>query len=100
MNSHQATPEVVGRSAARSSTHLRGRTLLLARAAWLLLAVIIIMLIGAGVPFEYAHYKGICAGAACATDLGAQLTPEGVQALQALGLSAGFYAAYNVTLEV
>lgn len=81
-------------------TSLHGRWLVLARAAWVLLAVLLMLLSAVGIPFEYAYYKSICTGVMCATDLGAQLTPEGVQALQALGLSAGFFAAYNVTFEV
>jgi hypothetical protein len=80
-------------------TQLRGRWLVVARVAWVLLAILIMLLIGVGIPLEYAYYKSICTGAACANDP-ERLTLEGVQALQALGLSVGFYAAYNVTVEL
>src|SRR5437762_11726679 len=77
------------------------RRLILVRVAWVLMAVLIMLLIAAGIPFEYAYYNSICMGAACATEtLSDRLTPEGMQALQVLGLSAGSYAAYNITLEV
>src|SRR5262249_41504438 len=79
---------------------LLGGWLILARSVWVLMAVLIMLLMAVGIPFEYAYYKSICMSAACATDLDAQLTLEGVRALQALGLSTRFYAAYNVTLEV
>jgi GAF domain-containing protein len=78
---------------------LHRRWLVLARAAWVLLAALITLLIVASIPFEYAYYKSICTSTVCATD-SKRLTLEGVQALQALGLSAGFYAAYNVMVEV
>jgi hypothetical protein len=81
------------------TSHIQGRWLGLARSAWVLLAILIMLLIAAGIPLEYAYYKSICMSAACGTRSG-QLTLEAVQALQALGLSAGFYAAYTVTLEV
>jgi hypothetical protein len=96
--SHTTDPRV---TESVTDTRLRGRWLVLARWAWVLLAVLLMLLIAVGIPFEYAYYQSICTSAACSTDdVTAQLTPEGVQALQALGLSTGFYAAYLVTIEV
>jgi hypothetical protein len=93
---HSTGPRV---TQSMTDTRLHGRWLRLARWAWLLLAVLIVLLIAAGIPFEYAYYKSICMGAACANDT-ERLTPEGVQTLQALGLSTDFYAAYIITVEV
>jgi hypothetical protein len=94
-----APPSGIGRSES-PDIRLRGRWLPLARLGWLLIAMLIILLIAAGIPFEFAYYKGICRTAACATELAAPLTPERTHALQALGLSTDFYAAYTVALEV
>ena len=87
MNPHQtpAQPDV-------PSDTLRGRPLLLARVAWVVLAVIVLGLDAAGIPYAYARYKETCTGAAC--DNSGRLTPEGLQDLQQLGISPEFFAAY------
>jgi hypothetical protein len=79
-------------SRAESSTTIRGRTLLLARAAWVILAVIILGLDAVGIPHAYARYRKTCTSTACVES--GRLTPEGVQDLQQLGISPEFYAAY------
>ena len=71
---------------------LRGRPLLLARVAWVVLAAVVLGLDAAGIPYAYARAKEICTDAACA-DPG-RLTPEGVQDLQQFGITPEFYAAY------
>src|SRR5437773_1104209 len=53
------------------------RRLILMRVAWVLMAVLIMLLIAAGIPFEYAYYKSICMGAACATETLSALFPDG-----------------------
>ena len=78
---------------AESSTTIRGRSLLLARAAWVILACGVLGLNAAGIPYTYALYREPCTSAAC-VDSG-RLTPEGFQALQQeVGISPEFYAAY------
>jgi hypothetical protein len=71
---------------------LRGRPLLFARAAWVVVAAVVLGLDIAGIPYTYAFYRQTCTGAEC-EELG-QLTPEGVQDLQQAGISPEFYAAY------
>jgi hypothetical protein len=78
--------------ASLSATTLGGRWLLLARVAWAILAVIILGLDVAGIPYAYAQYMKTCTGPACAES--GRLTPEGIQDLQQLGISPQFYAAY------
>jgi hypothetical protein len=52
----------------------------------------------AGLPAEYAHYHNPCGGSGCGGPW--QLEPDDVSALERLGLSVGFYALYNVAIEV
>ena len=60
--------------------------------AWAILAVIILGLDVAGIPYAYAQYMKTFTGQACAES--GRLTPEGIQDLQQLGISPQFYAAY------
>ena len=85
----------MGRMSTRASSSVNtfsGHWLLLARAAWAILAVIILGLDVAGIPYAYARYMKTCTSAACAES--GRLTPEGIQDLQQLGISPQFYAAY------
>jgi hypothetical protein len=81
------------------ATTLRGGWLFLARVAWLALVFLTLGLDAISVPYYYARNVGVCASAACVGD-SARLTPERLHALQQMGLSAGFYAAYDVAIEV
>ena len=74
---------------------LRGRQLLLARLAWVAVAVLTLGLYVAGIPYVYAKYKSVCTGVACDSPL----TPEVLRGLHDLGLSAGFFAAYVLVLQ-
>ena len=74
---------------------MRGRWLLFARIVWLALAILSLGLYAAGIPYTYADYKSVCTGAACVSPL----TPEVLRGLHDLGFSAGFFAAYVLTLQ-
>jgi hypothetical protein len=76
-----------------SSNALRGRSLLLARSAWVAMAAVVLGLNAAGIPYAYALYQGPCTGAACVDD-SLRLTPEDIQSLREVGISPEFYAAY------
>jgi signal transduction histidine kinase len=75
---------------------LRGRSLILARAVWIVVAVLAVSFFVAGIPSEFAMFQTICQPA-CTTG---QLSPAGLHALRDLGLSLDFYAAYAVVLDV
>jgi hypothetical protein len=77
---------------AESSSTIRGRSLFLLRAAWVVLAAVVLSLDIAGIPYSFAFYQKACTGAEC-EEMG-QLTREGVQTLQQTGISPEFYAAY------
>ena len=59
------------------------------------MAVLTLGLYAAGIPYVYAEYKSVCTGAACVSPL----TPEVLRGLHDLNLSAGFFAAYVLTLQ-
>jgi len=67
----------------------------LLRAAWVVLAILVLGLDAAGIPYAYARYESVCTRApeVCAED--SLLTPEGVRELGEFGLSPTFYAAYQ-----
>jgi len=60
--------------------------------AWVVLAIVVLGLDAAGIPYTYALYSKPCTGAACVDE--GRLTPEGVRDLQRFGISPEFYAAY------
>jgi signal transduction histidine kinase len=76
---------------------LRGRRLLLARAAWVIAALISIGLFAAYLSFAFAARQHVCAGSACP---GAYLTPQDAQAIQELGFTTSAYASYVLALDI
>ncbi len=95
MNPRLAPAETTRRNAL---SNLLRRRLLFARVAWIVLAVTVLGLDAASIPYAYARYKAVCTrGAEFCRDEGL-LTPEGVRALQELGVSRGLYAAHDVGL--
>jgi hypothetical protein len=92
------TPSAVTSDRPRpTDTRLRGRWLLLARAAWLAVAALAVALFAAGVPVQFAQLHVVCPTPLCPNG---QLPPDGLRALQDLGLSLDFFAAYAVALDV
>ena len=65
------------------------------RIAWVILAIVVLGLDAAGIPYGYANYASLCTQGAkvCAED--GLLTPEGARELGELGISRSFYAAYQ-----
>src|SRR6266699_5117698 len=84
----------------RSGTHggseirLQGAWLILARVAWVVIALLALGLIVASLPsyFTYLHIVN------AASFYGPQLTPGDVRELQRLGLSRDFYAWVNISM--
>ena len=65
-------------------------------AAWVALAVLTVVLFFASIPVAYEQLHTVCEGAGCVP----RLSPEGARALEGIGLSLGFYAAYHVALAI
>jgi hypothetical protein len=80
-----------------SPIRLRGRKHFLARVVWIAMVVIAMGLFVVGVPADYAHYRTVCPDSECGAW---RLEPEGVSAVEKLGLSVSFYAVYNVALDI
>ena len=76
---------------------LRGRSLILARLAWVVVAVSAVGLFLAGIPAEFAQFNSVCPPDGCANR---QLSGESARGLEGLGLSLGSYAAFAVALDV
>jgi hypothetical protein len=78
---------------------MQGRWLLLARAAWLAVALLAVGVFVASVPSYFAELQTVCTGphAECVDN---QLRPERAHGLRELGLSLGFYAGYSTALQV
>ncbi|HJQ29690.1 MAG TPA: hypothetical protein VJ827_10130 [Rubrobacter sp.] len=82
---------------ASSPRRLTGRWLVAARLAWLALVALPIGLFAFSVPVGYALLRTVCTQKPCGPE---QLSPEGAEAIGQLGLSLGWYAAYNTALVV
>ncbi len=96
MNLLQA-PGPTSAGSAKELSRIPGRWLGIARAAWVTTTVLAVTLFVASLPAYYDLLRTACTGSAC---ISLQLTPKGMHALQELGLSAGFYAAYSLALGV
>ena len=83
------------------SPTLRGRWLLLARAAWVAVAIAALAIVVFSVPSSFEHYRSVCTAPSevCSERAVGQPTPEGVQALRDVGLSVGSYALLNVAID-
>ena len=65
------------------------------RVAWVVLAVTVLGLDAAGIPYAYSNYASVCTRGAEVCSEDSLLTPEGARELGELGISRSFYAAYQ-----
>jgi len=84
-----------------ATSSLRGRWLLLARTAWVAVAILALAVVLFSVPSSFEHYRSVCTAASevCSEQAVGQPTPEGVRALQDVGLSVRSYAILNVAIN-
>ena len=75
---------------------LSGRLLVVARVAWIAVALAAVSLFVAAVPAEFAQLRMPCPTETCSTG---QLPPAGLRALEDLGLSLDTFAAYSVAMD-
>ncbi len=73
---------------------LHGRWLILARTAWIILAVLTGVYYFATLPLEFARLQAVCTHAGCA------LTPANARELGEVGLSVSFFAAYFIAVDI
>ena len=89
----EATTDISQEPEPTADTTLHGRWLFAARVAWVAIAVLVVGLYIAALPYDFREVQRVCAGGDdCLVDV--QLTPEDAEALEDLGLSIGFYARY------
>lgn len=84
----------------RHGERLTGRWLLAARVAWLAVAVLAVTLFVIAVPAQFGAFTSVCTREAQACGENRLLVPDQMRELGEAGLSAGFYASYNVALGV
>src|ERR687890_32915 len=83
---------------------LHGHLLLLARLAWVAVAITALAIVVFSVPSSIEHYRSVCTAPTevCserALDQPTQPTQEGVRALREVGLSVHSYAVFNVAID-
>lgn len=83
--------------ARKEDARLGGRFLTFARAAWILLTVLVIGLTIAALPVQYEQLPTPCSDASCANG---QLPREAVQAMEERGLFIASYALYGIARDV
>src|SRR5215210_7425637 len=90
MNAHASPPST-----------LHGHLLLLARLAWVAVAITALAIVLFSIPSSFEHYRSVCTAAAevCSERAAGQPTPEGVRGLQDVGLSVRSYALLNVVID-
>jgi signal transduction histidine kinase len=76
---------------------LHGRYLLLARTAWVAVAVLTVVCIGVSIPVEFTELQTVCTTSECRL---AALTPANARELGAMSLSASFYAGYLIAADL
>ena len=91
----------MSRRASPPLTTLGGRWLLLARLAWVAVAITALAIVLFSVPSSFEHYRSVCTAASevCSERTVEQPTPEGVRALQDVGLSVRSDALLNVAID-
>jgi hypothetical protein len=96
MNPRPVATKLAGREPpAPPTVLLRGSRLFAARAAWVVVAALTVGLFAASVPVAYERLSTVCEGRNCFFP---RLSSEGAKALEGLGVSTDFYAAYNLAL--
>ncbi len=100
MNVQHAPTAVIENREVHSAARVPRRWLALARAVWMVLALLLLANFSASIPATYGQLRTICTSSAFGHCNIWQPTPANMQALQHLGLSLETYAAYTLTMDV
>src|SRR5207248_2374507 len=84
----------------KSTPRLQGRRLVIARAVWIVLALLLLANFMASIPAFYDQLRTICPTLTFGHCTIWQPTPGNMQALHRLGLSLDTYAMYTLTIDV
>jgi len=87
--------------APQPATTLRGGWLLLARTAWVVVAITALAIVFFSIPSSFEQYRTVCTASSevCSERAVMQVTSEGVQGLREVGLSVRSYAFLNVAID-
>src|ERR687886_511712 len=91
----QVAPAITPRPADDQARRLRGRWLVVARVAWVAVALLTVVYFVASLPYMFAQLQQVCADPRCPP---AALGPAHVHELAAMGLSTAFFAGSLVAL--
>jgi hypothetical protein len=82
-------------------TTLRGGWLLLARVAWVAMAITALAIVLFSIPSSFEQYRTLCTASSevCSERAVMQVTSEGVRELREVGLSVRSYAFLNVVID-
>lgn len=80
---------------------MRGGWLLLARTAWVVVAITALAIVLFSIPSSFEQYRTVCTATSevCSERAVMQVTSKGVQDLREVGLSVRSYAFLNVTID-
>jgi hypothetical protein len=84
----------------KGGPRLQGRWLAIARAVWIVLALLLLANFIASIPASYGQLRTICTNSTFGHCNIWQPTPGNMQALHQLGLSLDTYALYTITIDV
>jgi hypothetical protein len=100
LSAAHASQDSVATTPNNSATRLQGHWLAIARAVWIVLALLLLANFIASIPASYDQLRTMCTNPTFAHCNIWQPTPGNMQALQQLGLSLDTYAVYTLTIDV
>src|SRR5436309_681369 len=93
----QAAPAVAEARTHDHGRRLRGVWLLVARLAWLAVALLTVVYLVVSLPVEFARLRNVCTASACSVSV---LDATNVRELAAIGRSVDFFATYIIAGDV
>jgi hypothetical protein len=100
LSAAHTSQDAVATTSNKSDPRLHGRWLAIARAVWIVLALLLLANFIASIPAFYFQLRTICTNSTFGHCPIWQPTPGNMQALHRLGLSLDTYAVYTLTLDV
>ncbi len=100
LSAAHTSQDAVATTPKNSSPRLQGRWLAIARAIWIVLALLLLANFIASIPASYDQLRTICTNSTFGHCNIWQPTPANMQALHRLGLSLDTYAVYTLTIDV
>ncbi len=100
LSAAHSSEDTVATTPNNSGPRLQGRWLAIARAVWIVLALLLLANFIASIPATYGQLRTICTNSTFGHCNIWQPTPANMQALHRLGISLDTYAVYTLTIDV